>query len=85
LQFNKRIVESYPELFSQTSEEGTDSRTNFGKKWGSYSEIITLAQGDIRRLNEISALPLHQCLMFLAYEKEKAELEQKLMKQSFKR
>ena len=41
-------------------------------------------QGDIRRFNEIAALPLHTCLMYLAFEKEKLEFESRLVKSKFK-
>jgi hypothetical protein len=85
LDFNKRLVESYPELFTEGSTEGTDERSNFGRKWGSYQEIYTLAQGDIRRFTEITNLSLHSCLMYLAFEKEKAEFESRMIKNNFKK
>lgn len=84
LQFNQRIAESYPELFGETDGERTDDRSNFGRKWGSYQEIYTLAQGDVRRFNEITNLSLHRCLMYLAFEKEKAEFESRMIKNKFK-
>ena len=84
MQFNNRIVESYPELFEQGIAELDQARIDFGKKWGNYSELYTLAQGDIRRFNAIAKERLHTCLMYLAYEKEKAELESKLVKRNFK-
>ena len=84
LQFNERIAESYPELFGEGGGEGTDDRSNFGRKWGSYQEIYTLAQGDVRRFNEVTKLSLHSCLMYLAFEKEKIEFENRMIKQKFK-
>ena len=85
LQFNQRLAESYPELFGEAGEERTDDRSNFGRKWGSYQEIYTLAQGDVRRFNQITSQPLHTCLMYLAFEKEKAEFEARMVKNNFKR
>ena len=84
MQFNQRIAESYPELFGEGNEGGTDDQSNFARKWGSYQELYTLAQGDIRRFNEITNLPLHTCLMYLAFEKEKVEMENRMIKQKFK-
>ncbi len=48
-----------------------------------YKKITNaLAEGDVRRIDEVTKLPLHQCLMFLEFVKEKNELENKLIKQS---
>ena len=80
LQFNERIAEIYAELFGKTDKEGTDERSNFARKWGSYSELYALAQGDITRFKTVARLPLHQCLMYLAFEKEKAEFESRIIK-----
>ena len=84
LDFNKRIVELYPELFNQASTDGTDDRSNFGRKWGSYQEIDTLAKGDVRRFHEVTTLPLHTCLMKLAFEIDKSEFESRQIKSKFK-
>jgi hypothetical protein len=54
---------------------------NFGLKWGAYRGLYTLAQGDIRRFDEISRLKLHACLMYLAFETDKAiDLNKKMNK-----
>tara|TARA_R100001377_G_scaffold12725_1_gene6378 strand:- start:223 stop:477 length:255 start_codon:yes stop_codon:yes gene_type:complete len=84
LEFNKRIAELYTELFGEGNQGGTDERSGFSRKWGSYSELYALAQGDITRFTEVTKLPLHQCLMYLAFEKEKAELETRMIKNKFK-
>ena len=80
LQFIQRIAELYTELVGERTNEGTDDRSNVSRKWGSYSELYTLAQGDITRFKQVAKLPLHQCLMYLAFEKEKAELESRIIK-----
>ncbi len=84
MEFNKRIAEIYPELFGETDENRTDERSNFGRKWGSYQELDTLAQSDVRRYDEITKLTLHTCLMKLAFEVDKAEFENKQIKNKFK-
>jgi hypothetical protein len=43
-----------------------------------------LAQGDIRRFNEITELNINQCLTMLAFEKEKLEVESKQIKNKYK-
>lgn len=82
LQFNKRIVESYPELFGTSgsqgnSRHGTDANSIYQRKWGSYDETYCLAQGDIRRFDEIAKLPMHQCYMYLSNNVDKVKLERR--------
>ena len=55
------------------------------RRWGWYQSIYELAQGDVRRFDEVTELPLHQCLTMLWYLKDKAALENKLIKQAHKK
>lgn len=87
LQFRDGISASYVELYTESSEgeqHNVSSEGSFGAKWGWYQSIYGLAQGDVRRFDEITALPLHQCLTFLAFEKEKNELEAAMIKKQYK-
>ena len=85
LQFRERITNFYPELFgeqqggSEYSEQG-----QFGQKWGWYSSVYALAKGDVREFESILRMRLHECLLFLCFEKEKNELEAKLIKRQSK-
>jgi hypothetical protein len=84
-QFRDRIVESYDGLFGTASEGQFDAQTNFSRKWGWYQSLFSgLAQGDIRRLENITKLNVHSCLYTLEYMKEKSELEAKQIKKKFK-
>jgi len=81
LDFRQRLIEKYDSLFSgggESSEFG--ELASFGKRWGWYASIDSLAGGDIRRHNEITELNVHQCLMKLTFEKEKNTLEMKMIK-----
>lgn len=89
MEFNKRIAARYPELFNQDDQEDEESDRFlidpvklFGKKWGSYGELFALAQGDIRRFEEIVGLPLQQCLMYLAYLKDKNDVEVQMVRKN---
>ena len=78
--FRDRIIEQYPELFGNKQGGGDYSETaQFGQRWGWYSSIYGLAQGDIRRFDEVTKLNLHQCLTFLKFESEKQNIEAKLI------
>ena len=82
LQFKQRTTENYPELFESGSTEGADygAATNFGKKWGWFNSLYALAKSDVTRFEHITKLNFHECFMFLAFEKEKNQLEAKLIK-----
>jgi hypothetical protein len=38
-----------------------------------------LAQGNVARFDDVTRLNVHKCLMFLAFEKEKNDLEYKMI------
>jgi len=90
LSFRDGIVDSYPELYTESaenSEEGynVSSGGGFGEKWGWYQSIYALAKGDVRRFDEVTELELHKCLTFLMFEKEKNELEAEMIKKQYKK
>ena len=82
MEFKKRIVGQYPDLFAEGNKEQVDlSPTgNFGTKWGWYQSIYGLAKGDVTKFDKVTELNVHQCLLYLAFEKDKLELETKLIK-----
>jgi len=88
LSFREGISTSYIDLYTESSQGGEghniSSEGSFGAKWGWYQSIYGLAQGDVRRFDEITELPLHQCLTFLAFEKEKNEIEAAMIKKQYK-
>jgi hypothetical protein len=84
VEFRDRLVENYDELFGQGAETGLDRLSQFGAKWGWYQSLYGLSGGDITKLEYITKLNLHQCLMMLAFKKEKIEIERKQIKSKFK-
>ena len=57
---------------------------NSEAKWGWYQSIYGLAQGDIRRFEDITKLKMHECFMMLSFMKDKAEAEAKQLKSRIK-
>ena len=85
LSFRERINEEYPDLFGgESADSEFDEQAQFGKRWGWYSSIYALAQGDVRRFDQISRLPLRQCLTYLTFEKQKSDIELKMIKRASK-
>ena len=83
LQFKQRITNQFPELFgAESTGESFNRQAQFGVKWGWYSSFYALAQGDVRRFNEISKLRVVFALTFLTFEKEKIEIEQSMLKKN---
>jgi len=84
LDFNQRLTRAYPELFSERIEgEGNSEPTTpeeiYQANWGHYDQVYCLAQGDIRRFDEVTALQVHTCYMYLANDIEKRKLEQRMI------
>jgi len=56
-------------------ENEYSERAQFGQRWGWYQSIVHLANGDVARIDGVTKLPLHQCLLKLTFDKEKGEIE----------
>lgn len=82
MDFKQRVAENYPELFGTGSGQGDDytAASTFGKKWGWYQSIYGIAKGDVTKFENITKLNVHECLVYLAFEKEKIELERQQIK-----
>ena len=81
MEFKERVIESYPELFAKSNGNSfATAETGFNEKWSWYQSIYGLAQGDVSRFDEVTQLKLHTCLQYLAFEKDKADLQQQMFK-----
>lgn len=88
MDFKKRVVNRYDGLFSgsDNGDGGGDfsASATFSNRWGWYQSVYQLAQGDVRRFDAVTELPLHQCLTYLMFEKEKVTLENDELKRRMK-
>ena len=84
MEFRSRLVENYDELFGQSGDATLDSVSQFSRKWGWYQSIYGLAQGDIRRFEDITKLKMHECFMMLSFIKDKNDIEAQQIKKKFK-
>ena len=83
--FRLGIIEGYEQLFAGGTGETTTIAAGFGKKWGWYSSIFALAQGNIERFESITSLELNKCLTMLTFMKEKNEAEAQQIKNKQRR
>ena len=83
VEFRARIIESYDELFGQSGNGTLDAASQFTKKWSWYGTIFALAQGDLRRFQDITKLSMHECFMMLSFMKDKADVDGKEIKKKF--
>lgn len=84
IEFTNKLVKFYPEIFDGGGSS-SQHQVNFGKKWGNYSAIVELAEGDVLRFDKVVEQPLEKCLLYLAYKTDKNELETLLHKEALKR
>jgi hypothetical protein len=86
LQFKKRITENYNELFTRTEGRTVATRAEgFSNKWGWYQSIYSLCNGDIKHIATVTKINVHTCMQHLAFEKDKMELENEILKRNAKR
>jgi|TARA_R110000744_G_scaffold341339_1_gene446582 hypothetical protein len=76
-------MQNYDELFGGQQGGELTSVSQFGTKWGWYSSIYAIAKGRLERFEHITKLKVHECLLFLTFEKEKNEIEKKQIKNKF--
>ena len=82
LSFKQQVIEEYPDLFTGGGDTDLSASANFSRKWGWYGSVDHLAGGDVARYDSITNLPLRQCLTKLVYDKEKSDVERRMMKLS---
>ena len=54
-------------------------QAQFGKRWQWYSSIYAASQGDILRFDAVTELSIHSFLTYLTFEKQKLDLETKMI------
>ena len=79
-----RLIESYDVLFSGQEADAISAVGNFNGKYGWIGQIYFLCQYDITRVENITKLGLHECLLMLTFMKEKNELEARELKRKYK-
>ena len=80
----KELSNGYDTLFTgTTAERGYTKADIFNSKWGWYSSIYALANGDITRFEDITKLNVNQSFTMLSFMKEKTEIEQQQIKSKF--
>lgn len=84
VQYRKRLIIDYPELFEGSGGETTSAVSQFGQKFGWYSSLYGLSGGDVLKIEAITKLNMHECLYMLTYMKEKNELEARQIKNKIK-
>ena len=83
LQFRQRIIEKYSDLFGgEQGDTDYSAAAQFGQRWGWYSSIYAIAQGDLTRFDRVTELPITQCLTYLTFEKQKNNIESDLIKKN---
>ena len=83
--FVNGLTEFYPELYEQGEGVTSQHQVNFGKKWGNYSSIVELANGDIDRIDMVTKQPLEKCLLLLSYKADKVFLENLMHEEALKK
>ena len=81
LSFRNRLAQNFPTIFTEGSadEPAFDKQTQFARKWGWYTAISEMANGDLTKFDAITELPARTCFTFLEYTMDKADVEKSLL------
>ena len=67
-------------LYRPIKNKLLDTYTVNEYKYGWYSSIYAIAQGDLTKFDQVTKLNIHSCFTFLSFEKQKLEIEGKRIK-----
>jgi len=81
IQFVNGLAERYAEIFDGDGV-ASQHQANFAKKWGSYTTIVELANGDITKFDSITKEPLEKCFLYLCYRADKVQASELMHRES---
>jgi hypothetical protein len=82
LDYRSRLTQLYPEVLGNESE-GTDSEYGIQQKWGWFSFVHWLCEGDITRVDIVTKYPISKTLLWACYKSDMADLEKQAIQKSF--
>lgn len=56
------------------------AKSQFANRWGWYSAVYALAGGNVLNFDQVTDMQLKSALTFLTFEKQKINIEQKMIK-----
>jgi hypothetical protein len=74
----------YPEVLGGESE-GTSDEYGISNKWGWFSFVHWICDGDITRVDTVTEYPIHKTLLWGCYKTDMAELEKKAIQKAYNR
>ena len=80
--FIERIAEVYTEIYGGNSGGSEKEATGYFKKWGWYSTLDMMADGDVLKIDAITELPVHAFHISLAHRLDKQKMEANIRKGS---
>ena len=77
LQYRERVTKGFSGLFESGEGGGDDysRETQFAKKYGWFNSLYALCGGDATKYKQVTELNHLEALLFLEFDKEKAEIE----------
>jgi hypothetical protein len=85
LDFRKRFVSGYPEIFGEGGGDEFSPASQFSKKWGWLSIYYQLSGGDPLKFEEVAKMSAAFAFTYLTFEKERIETENKMLQKQLKR
>lgn len=74
--YRKSVNKRYPELFDSAGSS-SGKEVGFNKKWGWYTSLYALTDGNILQLDEVVEMNINKVLTWLAYKSDLVKVQQK--------
>ena len=77
LSYRKRVTSGFPALFTVDNDGESDysREAQFSKKYGWFNSLYALSKGSVTKFKAVTEVNHLEALMYLEFEKEKAEIE----------
>jgi hypothetical protein len=85
LDFRKRFISGYPEIFGEGDGDEFSPASQFSKKWGWLTIYHQLAGGDPLKFDQVAQMSAGFAFTYLTFEKDRIETENKILKKQLKK
>jgi hypothetical protein len=85
LDFRKRFVAGFPEIFTDGESDEFSPAAQFSKRWNWLPIFYQLSGGDPLKFDQVSEMSASFAFTYLTFDKDRLETESKILQKQLKR
>ena len=85
MDFRKRFVAGFPDIFGEGESDEFSTTSQFAKKWGWLPIYHQLAGGDALKFEAVAKLPAAFAFTYLTFEKDRLDAERRILEKQLKK